>query len=342
MPALKILFIVSLFNNERTIQESLEAILNQKGKAEKNILVVDDQSADESLNKTSALAEKFPCLRILRQKHQGQALALNLGLKKAQDQDYDFIALVEADVKIAPCWLEKNLQVFAKKLSSRVNGAIMGVGGLLHPFPDDSWIARIAGYEIAYKMEHQKKQVKHLTSANVIYRSAVFKKIGLFREDLRNSAFDAEFNQRVINAGFRLIYNRKAQAHHHYKPTVFLFLKRAYAYAYFRPALKIAALYPYDRVIQIQIFILAIFPFLFLLFIFAHHHLLIICSCLLAIIYFISTLPPLVWTLKNKKDPVILLYPLINFLRNLAAIFGLTLGIARKTRKSYAKNSQKF
>jgi len=318
------LFIVSLFNNAKTVQESLEAILNQKGNFKKNILVVDDESCDQSLSHVYALAKKFPCLHVIRQKHQGQAKALNFGLEKAKD--YDFVALVEADVIIAADWLEKNLEIFAKKLSSRSDSAIMGTGGLLQPFPTDPWIAKIAGYEIEYKMSRQKKWAKHLTSANVIYRASLFSKVGSFRPDLCNAAFDAEFNQRVRDAGFRLIYNPRSRAWHHYKPTVFLFLKRTYAYALFRPALKIAALYPYDRVIQAQILILAALPFLLLSFLFFDQ---LIIPSLLAIIYFISTLPPVVWTLKNKKDPIILLYPLIGFLRNIVAILGLTIGFLK-------------
>ncbi len=339
VPRPKILFIVSSFNNERFITESLLAIIDQKGDAQKKILVVDDGSSDKSVLKVQMLMYQYPEIKVLQQKHQGQASALNLGLEKAKD--YDFIAFVEADVKIEKKWLQKNLPLFQRP-------AIMGVGGSLKPFPKDNWIARLAGREIEYKLIKQKHHPLHLTSASVIYRASIFKKVGYFRTDLKNSSFDVELNLRIKNVHGRLIYNPKAWAWHHYKPTLSAFLKRSYAYARFRPHLHDISLYPYDHIIKFQIILVSLTAPILLLTIILNSSLLFILFLICSISYFLLTLPPVIWTLKNRKDLVMLLYPAISILRNSVALLGLGVGILeyRRTLKHkkilYAKHFKEF
>lgn len=319
-PDPKILFIVSLFNNEQFIQKSLQTIIGQKGAWQKKILVIDDGSCDQSVLKAQESARRHPEIQVLQQKHQGQAAALNLGLKEAQG--YDFIAFVEADVKIERKWLQKNLPVFQRP-------AIMGVGGSSKPFRKDKWIARLAGWEIEYKLAHQPRYPVHLTSANVLYRASIFQKIGQFRADLKNSSFDVEFNSRVIRSGGRLVYNPGAEAWHHYKPTLLAFLKRSYAYARFRPYLKGVTPYPYDHIIKLQIVLVFLTPIILLFAVIFNDSLLFFGCLLFAVLYFLSTLPPMIWTLRRKKDRVMLLYPAISVLRNNVALLGLGVGILK-------------
>ncbi|MDD5626973.1 MAG: glycosyltransferase [Patescibacteria group bacterium] len=328
IPDPKILFIVSLFNNEEFIQESLSAIISQRGAWQKKILVINDGSRDQSVLKVQELARRYPEIQILQQKHQSQAAALNFGLKKAQG--YDFVALVEADVKIEREWLQKNLPVFQRPV-------IMGVGGSLQPFRKDKWIARLAGSEIEYKLAHQPRCPIHLTSANVLYRASIFRKIGQFRADLKNSSFDIEFNSRVIRVGGRLVYNPGAKAWHHYKPTLSAFLKRSYAYARFRPYLKGITPYPYDYIIKLQIVLAFLIPVILLFAVIFNDPLLFFGCFLFAVLYLLSTLPPMIWTLRRKNDRVMLLYPAISILRNNVALLGLGVGVLKYWQTSGRK-----
>ncbi len=321
---MKILFVVSLFNDARWIKGALLSILRQKGGFQKEILVVDDGSQDNSGEIVQKLAQKYREIKLLGQKNKGQAAALNRGLEKAKK--YEFVALVESDVRIEKRWLLKNLRKFK-------NSRVAGVGGILHPFEDDPWIARIAGYEVEYKMKKQSVSPLHLTSANLIYRASVLSRVSrFFKEELINAAFDNEFNLRLVGSGFCLVLNKKAHAWHHYKPTLKSFLKRSWAYAYYRPYLQGSASYSYDNIIQIQLLIILLgFFSIFLIYTLTitYYVLLILIAA-----YLLLTLPPLVWTLKRKRDPVILLYPFVSFLRNCVALAALVSGTFAKNYKT--------
>jgi len=320
---MKILFVVSLFNDARWIKGALLSILRQKGGFQKEILVVDDGSRDNSGKIVQKLAQRYREIKFLRQKNKGQAAALNRGLAKARA--YDFVALVESDVKIEKMWLLKNLRKFK-------NPGVSGVGGILHPFEDDPWIARIAGYEVEYKMEKQSVSPLHLTSANLIYRASVFSRVSRFKKELINAAFDNEFNLRLVRSGLRLVLNKKAHAWHHYKPTLKSFLKRSWAYAYYRPYLQGSASYSYDNIIRIQLLIICLgFFSIFLVYTLAITYYVLL---ILIVAYLLLTLPPLLWTLKRKRDPVILLYPFVSFLRNCVALAALTFGTFAKNYKT--------
>lgn len=318
---MKTLFVVTLFNDADYIQNTLLSILKQQGGRDYDILVVDDGSADQSPSRVRELAQKYPQIRMIVQKHQGQAAALNRALKKTTG--YDFVALVESDVRIEPLWLSKNLEKFSAP-------QIAAVGGKLEPEPRDNWIARLAGYEVEYKLARQKNNPLHLTSANIIYCASIFPQIGEFDATLHNACFDLAFNLRLRKSGFRLVYNREAAAWHHYKASLFAFLKRVWAYARFRPRLKNIAAYPYDYVIHIQIILIAILLAALLCALWLPRLFLTLAALTLCL-YFILTLPPLIWTLKHRRDKVMLFYPIVSLLRNSVALAAIIFGILEDT-----------
>ncbi len=314
---MKILFIVSLYNNASTVAACLDALLDQTPAVAYEIVVVDDGSQDNSRTIVQSLIQRHPPIRLIEQSHGGQAQALNRGLQEING--HQFIACVEADVVIAKNWLARNLEKFQQK-------KIAAVGGMLHPFSSDPWIARLAGFEVEYKMQGQKTFPAHLTSANVIYRAEVFSRLGQFREDLYNAAFDGEFNLRLKAAGYKLFFNQEAHAWHHYKKTLGAFLERTYHYAYFRPYLRAVPSYPYDRLLGLQIFILILLLLSTIGFIFSPRQPFGILYTLLWFFYFLLNAPLLLWTLAHKKDTAMFAFPFLSVLRNLVAICGLTTG----------------
>src|SRR5205807_8738827 len=91
----------------------------------------------------------------------GEASALNAGFRDAKGR---YLAIVEADVELAPDWLETCFQVLDSDKDA------IAVGGYLETPREDPWIARLAGYEVERKLATKARDAKHLTSANVLYR----------------------------------------------------------------------------------------------------------------------------------------------------------------------------
>lgn len=311
-------FLVPCYNNEKTVVKTLKSIESQSRDIEKDVVLVDDGSLDNSVNLIDEFSKNSGLkIAVLRKQNKGEASALNCGLDYSRGE---YIAIVEADVELKEDWLDFTMQEFTSE-------DIMGVGGYLKVSPEDPWISRIAGYEIEDKLCGQKKQAKHISSANALYRRKAFEVAGRFNEGLINASLDADFNQRLIDSGYRLIFCPKAQVVHHYKDSLSGYLKRQYAYARYRIYLKGRDLYPQDIILSANVILCAGLFLLPVLFLF---------SPALTFYYFIFVilfqLPQAIKIYSLKKDRVLFAFPFIIILRNLVAAFGCFIGALEKAR----------
>ncbi|MFB3787224.1 MAG: glycosyltransferase family 2 protein [bacterium] len=245
----RVSFIVPVYNARETVIETLESILALKTDGALEILVVDDGSTDGSpevvedwLAGPKSLPDRVS-LRILRISHGGEAAAINAGLEQAAAP---FIVWVESDVRLHPDWL-------IPLLIELEDPAVAGAGGVLYPSPNDPPVARMFGYEIAHKIRSNHAEVIHITSANALYRREIFEQLGPCRVELGESSFDSEYNQRIREAGYRLVCNQRARAWHHYKGSLLECLRRAAWYGFRRPMVKTQVLYPFDRLIGLLV-----------------------------------------------------------------------------------------
>lgn len=226
---MKISFLMPAYNAADTVGAAIGSVLGLRGDCEKRIIVVDDGSTDGTCDVAESYRRRHPGLiDLIVQPNRGESAALNAALARA---DGEYIALFEADVEAAPGWLERLLPEFEDE-------RVMGAGGRLLTPADSNWIERIAGYDVDRKFASQPKYARHITSANAVYRAEAFRRFGPFDETLYNSCLDADVNQRITEAGYKLVYVADAAAYHHYKDSLGAYLKRNYLYARYRPHLR--------------------------------------------------------------------------------------------------------
>ncbi len=234
-------FIIPLFNSESTVEDTLESIIQQDINQSYQIIVVDDESTDRSVQIIEHWKQKHgfgdSYLEIVQQKHAEEAAAINAGLKKAQGK---FVIWLESDVILGPNWLSYLIKEFDDNHCG-------GAGGLLLPAKADPWLAKVLGYEIAFKMRCDGAEVKHITSANAIYRREIFSELGECKLHLGASSFDSEYNHRIREKGWILRRNTNALAWHHYKTRIWDCLVRTFWYGFRRPFVKTQVLYEADR-----------------------------------------------------------------------------------------------
>jgi glycosyltransferase involved in cell wall biosynthesis len=98
-------FVIPVYNGARYLRESIDSALKQTV-APLEVIVVDDGSEDDS----AAVAESFGApVRVLRERHAGQAAARNRGLAIAAGE---FIAFLDADDIAVPQRIERQLARF--------------------------------------------------------------------------------------------------------------------------------------------------------------------------------------------------------------------------------------
>lgn len=310
--------VVPAFNAEGTLGDTLSGLLSQRPSPPDRIVVVDDASRDGTRRVAEAFASRHPGrIEVVgRETNGGEAAALNDGFSRVKE---DRIGIVEADVLVAPDWLAR--------LTGCLDGSdAVGAGGALRPFPGDPWAARLAGYEVERRQSSQGAlaggELRHVSSANVLYRRRAWEAAGPFREDLVNASLDSDFNARLLAAGLHLAWDPEAVVWHHYKPTVAGFLARTLSYARTRWHVAHALLYPADRGQAL----LLITDLLALSSVFWGGSLPALAA--LAWLLALGGRAPLAWEiLRERRDPAGLLLPPLLVLRGWVAALGLLLGL---------------
>ncbi|MCA8921016.1 MAG: hypothetical protein KDD82_04360, partial [Planctomycetes bacterium] len=192
-------------------------------------------------------------------------------------------------------------------------------------------------YEIETKFQSKPREAKHLTSANVLYRREAFELAGPFDERLVNASLDSVFNGNLVKAGKRLVYEPEARVKHHYKTTLFGYLRRQYAYARYRVHNEVLDLYPADRFLALHVGLCALaagglcaVPLGFVL---PPPLNLVAFSAgpgLLGLALLAQT-PRALHYVVSRRDPVALLYPPVIVVRNVLGALGYAVGLGMKT-----------
>ncbi len=93
-------FIVTSYNYEKYIEQTIKSIQNQTY-SDIEIIVVDDASTDNSIN----ILEKFDGIKLIKHsQNKGQLAAIITGLKESHG---DFVSIIDSDDTIQPYYAEK-------------------------------------------------------------------------------------------------------------------------------------------------------------------------------------------------------------------------------------------
>jgi glycosyltransferase involved in cell wall biosynthesis len=82
-----------VYNSEKTISKCIESILEQDLK-EKEIILIDDGSRDNSLHILLEYERKYDCVKVIAQDNMGQGVARNNGIKIAKG---NYITFIDSD-----------------------------------------------------------------------------------------------------------------------------------------------------------------------------------------------------------------------------------------------------
>lgn len=99
-------FIIPIYNAEDYLAQCIESIFAQRGTYSYEIILIDDESTDNSLAIAQAYAGKDSRVVVLTQPHAGQSAARNIGLSHAKGK---YIAFVDADDYLAPDWCQQHM-----------------------------------------------------------------------------------------------------------------------------------------------------------------------------------------------------------------------------------------
>lgn len=114
---MKLSIIIPVYNEEKTINQILEKVLKVKLNLEKEIIVVDDCSKDETLN---ILKKRNSIILLQHEKNKGKGAAIKSGFKKATG---DIILIQDADLEYDPNDYPKLLKPILENKTKVVYGS---------------------------------------------------------------------------------------------------------------------------------------------------------------------------------------------------------------------------
>lgn len=178
-------------NASRFIHDSLRSVVNQKTRYRYEIIVVNDNSSDNTLELATELSGVFPYLRVINSPLTGISNALNAGINNAEGR---YIIRHDADDLMIETRIQNQLDYLENNLD------VVMVGGQIEPF-GSSFLPKVNFYPIRHeeicKMSRFGNPFAHPT---VTFRSHLVSTVGFYRAQF-DGAEDFDLWLRILRIG---------------------------------------------------------------------------------------------------------------------------------------------
>lgn len=210
--------IIPVKNDENNIRAAVESVLNQSTRERFEVIVVNNNSTDNTVKMISDLK-----IKILKEMKPSASAVRNRGIRNAKGS---LLLFTDSDCMVSKDWM--NAHVDAQKSNDVVLGRM-----LLHPDYRKSIIAKTLEYGLLpyfdfYLMKRGDVDFWNLYTPNLSVKKKVFDKVGLFDEDFKYAGSeDTEFGFRLRSNRIKIYYEPKAVVFHKHKKDFKSAMKRA-------------------------------------------------------------------------------------------------------------------
>lgn len=211
------IIIINYNNYEDTIEciESLEKISYENFK----ILIVDNNSSNDSVNKIKDLFNKYETIQL--KNNLGFAGGNNVGIKKAIEYDADFILLLNNDTIVEANFLNeminsfynnaKNVGIVGPKIYSYYDKQISEAEGNINFF---KFTTNNNSYNKNDNKCQPEQEVNFISGCCMLIKKEVFDKVGLLPEEYFMYYEDTDFCTKALEREFKILYNPEAVIYH--------------------------------------------------------------------------------------------------------------------------------
>lgn len=194
----KVSLVIPAFNEEKYIEKTLQAVLNQDY-TDFELIVVDNGSTD----RTREIVGKFPQVKLLSEAKKGPNAARETGRKHATGE---IIGTLDADTILPKHWVGRGVSYFKKNRIVAVTGPYdFYDGGLV--FRVTASIVQIIFFSLAHMVnQYILKKGAIVTGGNVLIRAHTLENIGGFNTDISFYGDDTDTAMRLFRLG-EIIYS---------------------------------------------------------------------------------------------------------------------------------------
>ena len=196
----KVAAIIVSYNPDSNLFDSINLLLNQVEK----VIIVDNGSKEKYVKYIKSINEDNIEI-ILNKENLGIATALNIGVRKALENGYEWILTMDQDSKASPDMVKKMFNVY-NSINREERKDILSI---FPNFVDE----RIQSIEENSNMNSYEYVDADITSGNLL-RKEVFEKVGFFDDSLFIDLVDTDFCMRLNEKGIKMIKIRDAVLYH--------------------------------------------------------------------------------------------------------------------------------
>lgn len=196
----KVAAIIVSYNPDSNLFDSINLLLNQVEK----MIIVDNGSKEKYVKYIKSINEDKIEI-ILNKENLGIATALNIGVRKALENGYEWILTMDQDSKASPDMVKKMFNVY-NSINREERKDILSI---FPNFVDE----RIQSIEENSNMNSYEYVDADITSGNLL-RKEVFEKVGFFDDSLFIDLVDTDFCMRLNEKGIKMIKIRDAVLYH--------------------------------------------------------------------------------------------------------------------------------
>jgi len=183
--------IIPAYNEEKSIKNVLQSLVDQKTKHKFEVILVDNNSTDNTSKIAKTFLKKLN-LKIISEKKQGRGPARARGAKEAKGEIF---AYIDADTESFPDWIEAITDAFAEKNVVAVTGPwrVMDLGGFTQWFLNTF-------QEVAQLPYRVIRGHFWLNGMNMAIRKSSYYKVNGFNENL-DAHEDVDITERLRKIG---------------------------------------------------------------------------------------------------------------------------------------------
>ncbi len=165
--------IIPMYNSFNTIERALLSIINQSYKGPLEIIVVNDGSKDNSIDKVNSIINEYPLenIKLISQENGGVSKARNTGLKNSTGS---LIALLDSD----DAWFEQKLEEQVKLIENNKNIDFLGASfkgfGIKNR---ENELIKITFNDLLFK--------NYFQPSTILFKREILNKVGFFDENQR-------------------------------------------------------------------------------------------------------------------------------------------------------------
>ncbi len=198
----KVSIYIPVYNSEKTIEFTINSVLNQSHKFDE-IIIIDDFSKDNTLN----IVNQFNGIKLIKNSsNRGLGYCRNLGIKNSSNQ---IIASIDSDVELHEEWLKVMLEKF------NINPNIICGGNMEEKFLTNKFNFWRAKYYSQNWGNNDIVNPPFLYGCNTIQNKNIWKEIGGYDETFNTNGEDIDYSKKIhLAKKFKLIYCSKANCKH--------------------------------------------------------------------------------------------------------------------------------